>query len=98
MESVLALGLMATALSFAVGLHFRLLTSDHSADRLQAWALTEEVIAAREQPSSLVTPGTGSLSLAVSERPYALGLSELTISCTKGDRSILVRRCIVPAP
>jgi hypothetical protein len=102
LESVLAMGMMAAALSFAVGLHFRVLSSDRSADRLQAWTLTEQVFAQRATmaiaPSiaSEAADPNGSLRTEVQERTVAPGLVEVTITCSRGERTILERRGILP--
>lgn len=93
LESVLALGLLASAMAFAMALYFQLMTTDRSADRLQAWMLTELVLA---DPAHTLPAASAGLVLGVSERSYAPGLIELTITCTKAGKPILIRRCIQP--
>jgi hypothetical protein len=97
LESVLALGLMAAVLSFAVGLHFRLLSSDHSGDRLQAWALTEEILVSRENDIATGARELGKFHIVVGEEPYAPGIVQVVISCSRGERTVLTRRCLLPA-
>ena len=102
LESVLAMGLMATALSFAVGLHFRILASDKASDLMQAWSMTERVIAQYETGaapfgSSASEANDPRYELTVSEKAYAPGSIELTITCTRHQRRVLQRQCIIPA-
>lgn len=102
LESVLAMGLMATALSFAVGLHFRILASDKAADLMQAWSMTESVIAQYEAGSDTWrSAGSDATSarfeLTISEKAYAIGLTEISIICERHQRQILQRQCIIPS-
>ena len=43
LESVLALALLAGALSFGVYMHFRVMSSARSGDRCEAWSMSERV-------------------------------------------------------
>jgi|GEM_PF-1980339 len=97
LESVLAMSLMAGALSFAVGLYSRILASDHAADRMRAWALTEVVLAGRLQNGGIDVPRSTRFEIKVSGTPIAPGVTELTITCTRGGRALLERKCIIPS-
>ncbi len=100
LESILAMGLMAASLAFAVGLHSRILLSDHAPERIQAWALTEEVLERQRARAGTVMEGTsqqGPFTVVVTEKPYASGLSRLSIACSLGTHRILERQCLIPA-
>ena len=101
LESVLALGLMATALSFAVGLHFRIAASDRAMELLQAWSFTEVEVATHQvwgyglgtNDEADRTP----FLIERTERAVGPGLVELTIRCVRRERVVLTRRCILPS-
>ena len=96
LESVLALALLAGALSFSVGLHFRVLTADRSSDRLQAWSLSESLAAA---PLSDGREATLQVDGMIGERvlsPYAPGLYEAHIRVQRNGHDILDRRLMIP--
>lgn len=95
LESVLAMALIATVLSFAVGLHAHILSSDKAADRLQAWALTEEILAQRERGAPYGMIKCAGISVVTAETVYAPGMVELMMVCSKDEKIFLERRCIL---
>jgi hypothetical protein len=96
LESVLAMGLMAGALSFAVGMYSRTLAADRSSDRLLAWAITEAVIATRDQVDQPAPPAPPHIAVDIQEQVIAPGLVQLTIRCSRGERTLLTRSVIQP--
>lgn len=98
LESVLAMGLVAAALSFAIGMHARILGADHSTDRLQAWALSERIIAARMSGSEGEVPLVHGMDMEVTEMRVAPGMVHIHIVFARNGRAVLSRNSIIPEP
>jgi hypothetical protein len=101
LESVLALGLMAMALSFAVGLHARLHSADRGKDLLYAWALTEQEMARQEalgpvKHDNRRTELEEGFVLAVQADRIGPRLQRVTYSVVRYDRTVLQRRFVTP--
>lgn len=100
LESVIAMSMMAAALSFAVGLHFRILHSDQGADKVQAWALTEELLAHRSTGSWVEQIERNEdfkhFEIQINEEVHSPGLIDISIVIHKGKALLLERRCIIP--
>ena len=100
LESVLALALLAGALSFGVYMHFRVMSSARSGDRCEAWSMSERV--AEEVMRTGTFSGTPSAKegwrIEVAHRTNAAALEQWTITCIKGTRVLLVRELLAPTP
>jgi hypothetical protein len=100
LESVLALALLAGALSFGVYMHFRVMSSARSGDRCEAWSMSEQV--AEEVMRTGAFSGTPSdkegWRIDVAQRANTASLEQWTITCTKGTRVLLVRELLAPTP
>ncbi len=98
LESVLAMGLVAAAMSFAIGMHARILGADRSADRMQAWAVSERMIAERMNGADGDTPVVNGLEVEVEETGVAPGILRIDITCSRNGRQVLSRSCIIAEP
>lgn len=100
LESVLALALLAGALSFGVYLHFRIQATDHLADKLQAWSLSEQLLRTGIAPpaSTEATVSSGALQATLRREPLTAACDRITITCTKGERQVLERHLIRVRP
>ena len=100
LESVLALALLAGALSFGVYMHFRVMSSARSGDRCEAWSMSERV--AEEVMRTGSFSGTPSdregWQIDVTHRANTDSLEQWTITCTKGNRVLLIRELLAPTP
>jgi hypothetical protein len=99
LESVLALGLLAGAMSIAVLVHSETLMSDHATAHLQAWSMTEEAINRLEttgKAESAVTSDNMSLTMEVSMLDR--GCEHVRLTCLEGSHVILERDVILEVP
>lgn len=100
LESVLALALLAGALSFGVYMHFLVMSSARSGDRCEAWSMSERV--AEEVMRIGTFTGTPSAKegwrIDVAHHANTAALEQWTITCTKGNKVLLVRELLAPSP
>lgn len=99
LESVLALALLAGASSIAMVIYQRTLATSRAFQRAAAWSATERVLDDLvHYPAGTTEELGGGLELTVDVVPAGKGLQAMTFTCAEGDRTILERRVLLPAP
>lgn len=99
LESVLALGLLAAAMSIAVLIHFQTVLSDHASVRLEAWFLTEEAIIEIEATGKAdVAMASPDMRLTMKMIVLGEGQESVHFVCLKGEEVILERDVIIALP
>lgn len=100
LEGVLALTLIGTVLSFAMWMHLRILATESSTDRIQAWAISEEMLWRVERNDPAMTPSEHfeGMEASVERQLHSEGTLLVTVTCSRAGRTILVRRSIIAEP
>ena len=96
LETVLAMALVGSALSFALWMHMRVLATDRAMLRLRAWSITEEWLTGRGEHPLADLPS--SISLHVDRSPLDARMERVIFTLTHGGRELLVREVIQPQP
>lgn len=92
-ESLLALTLLAGALSSGVWIHARVLTSDKALERVQAWQCTETLL---EGPDALLKDEieVDGFRIRVDRTTVAPDVERIQLVCSFGGREVLTRRTL----
>lgn len=99
LESVLALGLLAAAMSIAVLLHFETITSDHAPARLEAWSMTEEAVSGLESTGKAGTfVASDGMHLTIKTSMLGRGCERAHLTCWQGETIVLERNVIIVLP
>jgi len=81
-------------------MHLRILATESATDRIQAWAISEEMLwrVERNDPAATLLEHFEGMDASVQRKPHGEGTVLVTVTCSRAGRSILVRRSIIAQP